>query len=137
MEHKCNTCFYREMPNSSVSPCKACSGYSHYAKDTMYFWGEKELAKMNDTSQFDAVEKPKHYMLFPESSIEVRDVITKLVEKMEDSSFKSQGMDYSDYVQAMQYFMRFMEKNGKEDLKKGIWYINKIVDNWHDIPNDV
>ena len=92
---------------------------------------------MNDTDQFDAVEKPKHYMLFPESSIEVRDVITKLVEKMEDSSFKFQGMDYSDYVQAMQYFMRFMEKNGKEDLKKGIWYINKIVDNWHDIPNDV
>jgi len=71
---------------------------------------------LNDYQQqpFDAVEKPKHYMLFPEHHIEVRDVIKRLVNKMPRVS----PMFAADYVQAMQYGMRFMEKNGVEDLKK-------------------
>jgi hypothetical protein len=36
----------------------------------------------------------------------------------------------SDYVQMMQYLMRFMDKNGVEDLKKARWYLDKLIDSY-------
>lgn len=91
---------------------------------------------------FNVISKPKHYMLFDEmevkeiafegNGIEVRDVISKLVQKL----YKHSGLMFedkdnplfeSDYVQLMQYLMRFMEKNGKEDLEKARWYLDKMI----------
>ena len=37
---------------------------------------------LNGTAKYDVISKPKHYMLFEEEGIEVRDVIAKLVEKL-------------------------------------------------------
>jgi hypothetical protein len=34
----------------------------------------------------------------------------------------------ADYTQMMQYLMRFMDKNGVEDLKKARWYLDKLID---------
>ena len=80
---------------------------------------------------YDVVEKPKHYMLFEDKNIEVRDVIHVLLERMAKAEqYEYTPLDYSDYAQAMQYFMRFMDKNGVEDLRKGAWYINKLIENW-------
>lgn len=76
----------------------------------------------------DNVNKPKHYMLFEEHNIEVRDVITKLVEKINQSEF-NKPMVESDYVQCMQYLMRFMSKNGIEDLEKAAWYLDRLINN--------
>jgi hypothetical protein len=113
------------MPEGSISPCGSCVEYSKYSKDSIYFWAENKL----EEPKYDMVDKPKHYMLFPEQGIEVRDIIKKLVDKMQDSTRLSfTGTDYADYFQAMQYFMRFMEKNGKEDLEKGVWYMNKLIE---------
>ena len=88
-------------------------------------------------SDFDVVSKPKHYMLFDEmevkerafegQGIEVRDVIKKLVDKFALNSMGHSYMFASDYVQMMQYLMRFMDKNGKEDLKKARWYLDKMI----------
>lgn len=79
--------------------------------------------------KYNVVEKPKHYMLFEEQGIEVRDVIDKLVNKMWSAPMPTKGgaMQYSDYVQMMQYLMRFMDKNGVEDLKKARWYLDKLI----------
>lgn len=81
---------------------------------------------------FDPVEKPKHYMLFnwdelPTGGygIEVRDVLEKLAGKLPKNT---KPMFIADYVQAMQYGMRFMEKNGLEDLKKMRWYLDKLIE---------
>lgn len=79
---------------------------------------------------FDPVNKPKHYMLFPEKNIEIRDVIQKLVNKIPPSIQLYGGMFTSDYVQMMQYGMRFMEKNGLEDLKKMRWYLDKLIESY-------
>lgn len=86
-------------------------------------------AKLN---QYDVVEKPKHYMLFEEEGIEVRDVIEKLVAKFGNRGFEvnyplGATLFESDYVQLMQYLMRFMDKNGVEDLKKARWYLDKMI----------
>jgi hypothetical protein len=95
--------------------------------------------------QYDVVSKPKHYMVFDkyqvklkakdELGIEVRDVIEKLVLKIDDAiehddypQGYSKPMFVSDYVQLMQYLMRFMDKNGVEDLKKARWYLDKLID---------
>jgi hypothetical protein len=84
---------------------------------------------------YNVISKPKHYMLFEEEGIEVRDVIAKLVQKL----YKHSGLMFedkdnplfeSDYVQLMQYLMRFMDKNGKEDLKKARWYLDKMIESY-------
>lgn len=78
-------------------------------------------------NDYDIVNKPKHYMLFEEHDIEVRDVLTVLAGKISKSQF-NKPMVESDYVQMMQYLFRFMEKNGVEDLEKGRWYLDKLID---------
>ena len=83
--------------------------------------------RFNGTTSYDIVSKPKHYMLFEEEGIEVRDVIEKLVGKLEWTSMGRSYMFAADYVQLMQYLMRFMEKNGKEDLEKARWYLDKMI----------
>lgn len=85
----------------------------------------------------DLVNKPRHYMLFTEGDvsvksalgkgIEVRDIIGKLLEKLELSG----EYDFqfgSDYAQCMQYLMRFMDKGRGMDLRKASWYLNKMMD---------
>ena len=83
----------------------------------------------NGTAAYDIVSKPKHYMLFEDKGIEVRHVIEKLVDKCYSDGLATQGSSLfiSDYVQLMQYLMRFMDKNGKEDLEKARWYLDKMI----------
>ena len=79
---------------------------------------------------YNTVTKPKHYMLFEKEGIEVRDVIEVLVNKFWFSPHAptNKPMMTSDYVQMMQYLMRFMDKNGKEDLEKARWYLDKLIE---------
>lgn len=91
--------------------------------------------KFNGTTAkdiYDVISKPKHYMLFEDKNIEVRDVIEKLVNKIygtvENTPLYGSSLFISDYVQLMQYLMRFMDKNGVEDLKKARWYLDKMIE---------
>ena len=79
---------------------------------------------------YDSVVKPSHYMLFEDLGIEVRDVIEKLAANIYEWHSPNDGAPLlvSDYVQMMQYLMRFMNKNGVEDLKKARWYLDKLID---------
>jgi anti-sigma regulatory factor (Ser/Thr protein kinase) len=81
---------------------------------------------------YNVISKPKHYMLFEDKGIEVRDVIEKLVDKCYADGLATQGCSLfiSDYVQLMQYLMRFMDKNGVEDLKKARWYLDKMIESY-------
>jgi hypothetical protein len=140
------------MDKDLEAPCAGCTGYSNYVKGDVYMtkpYTAKPLKEAIDdwfsntngveTEDFwvsykgithDPVEKPKHYMLFEEQGIEVRDVINKLVEKIPlkgPAWLGHSGMFTADYVQMMQYLMRFMDKNGVEDLKKARWYLDKLI----------
>lgn len=81
---------------------------------------------------YDPVTKPKHYMLFEDLGIEVRDVIAKLCDKIEKSEMIFSGLDYSDYAQMMQYLMRFMDKGGVQDLNKALFYLTKLIESCGD-----
>ena len=89
---------------------------------------EEYQAGLNGTAYYDVVSKPKHYMLFEDEGIEVRHVIAKLVGKIRLDA--DSGMFIADYVQLMQYLMRFMDKNGVEDLKKARWYLDKMIESY-------
>jgi hypothetical protein len=145
----CDDCFYFQKDEEEF-PCNMCKGYSYYLHKDIYkeetdnkAWAKvveglnglsKEDMWPKFESTYDTVNKPKHYMLFEEQGIEVRDVIEKLVQKMQDANLdKSPSplqfpMFESDYVQMMQYLMRFMDKNGVEDLKKARWYLDKLIE---------
>ena len=89
---------------------------------------EEYMAGLNGTAAYDIVSKPKHYMLFEDKGIEVRDVIEKLVAKFDYQGYPDNNpLFISDYVQLLQYIMRFMDKNGKEDLEKARWYLDKMI----------
>jgi hypothetical protein len=93
---------------------------------------EEWQSGLNGTTSYDVISKPKHYMLFDDKGIEVRDVIEKLVDKCYSDGLATQGSSLfiSDYVQLMQYLMRFMDKNGVEDLKKARWYLDKMIESY-------
>lgn len=57
---------------------------------------------------FDPVNNPKHYT---KGSVECFDAI-----------FASQGMKAAENI------WRCMEKNGVEDVKKAIWYLQRYID---------
>jgi hypothetical protein len=135
------------MDRDLEAPCITCTGYSNYVKGNVYMtshaskplkeaiddWfakGAKGVTQEDFWTQYDTVNKPKHYMLFEEEGIEVRDVIEKLVNKIPPVSRDYGGLFVADYVQMMQYLMRFMDKNGVEDLKKARWYLDKLIDSY-------
>ena len=84
-----------------------------------------ELQSTSDT-QHDPVNKPKHYMLIPEKDIEVRDLMKVLADQLDEEYWH--GMLVSDYVQMMQYLLRWHRKNGLEDLEKAQRYLSKIIE---------
>jgi hypothetical protein len=139
------------MPTHSV-PCAGCSGYSNWLDENTFMesepltkpdfstlsqsinnWFASKDVGYRVVDDYDIVTKPKHYMLFSYEEmskydgIEVRDVIEKLVNKIE---YYPDGMFLADYVQMMQYGMRFMDKNGLEDLKKQRWYLDKMIERY-------
>ena len=145
MVNKCNQCFYALMDKDLEGPCTSCVGYSNFVKGDVYAtahsskplkeaideWFKKDSPYMTEEEfwiegPYNVVEKPKHYMLFEEEGIEVRDVLKKLVSKMEAFG----PMFIADYVQMMQYGMRFMDKNGLEDLKKMRWYLDEMIEEY-------
>lgn len=156
--NKCNQCFYALMDKDLEAPCITCTGYSNFVKGDLYMTAPRDkpytakplkeaidawfIENIGTTSEdfwtgakYDTVDKPKHYMLFEDEGIEVRDVIEKLVNKIDTATRQddypqgySTPMFLPDYVQLMQYLMRFMDKNGVEDLKKARWYLDKLIE---------
>jgi hypothetical protein len=140
------------MDRDLEAPCITCTGYSNYVKGDLYMSTQAAFKPIteaiddwfakgaNGVTQedfwYDTVNKPKHYMLFEEEGIEVRDVIEKLVDKMYPGYHNTkvpEGVLFdADYVQMMQYLMRFMDKNGVEDLKKAKWYLDKLIQAYDD-----
>ena len=149
--NKCDTCFYALNDKDLETPCITCTGYSNFVKGDLYMTPSHSAQPLKEAIDdwfnstngvasedfwvsykgitHDPVEKPKHYMLFTEQGIEVRDVIEKLVDKLQNTLPYpgNYPLFEADYVQMMQYVMRFMDKNGVEDLKKARWYLDKLI----------
>jgi hypothetical protein len=81
--------------------------------------------------EFNAVTKPKHYQLFPELNIEVKDVVALLCNRLGTNGYN--GAFIADFAQMLQYVMRFDEKNGLEDVQKAKYFIDRLVEEYPDV----
>lgn len=66
----------------------------------------------------DMVNAPPHYTA---GNIECIDAITEAIKDLKGIEAKCTG-------DAIKYLWRWKRKNGKEDLKKAIWYIQHMID---------
>tara|TARA_R100001129_G_scaffold139035_1_gene100337 strand:+ start:157 stop:378 length:222 start_codon:yes stop_codon:yes gene_type:complete len=64
----------------------------------------------------DMVDRPPHYNA---SSIECIDAIEAIT---------GDGFEYYLQGNILKYLWRYRYKNGKEDLKKAQWYLNKLIE---------
>lgn len=65
------------------------------------------------------VSHPSHYQ--SETGLEVIDVI-------EAFTFDLKGIEAVCTGNALKYLCRWKNKNGKQDLKKAMWYIQHLID---------
>lgn len=49
------------------------------------------------------------------------------IDALEAATINLKGIDAVCTANAIKYLWRWKEKNGVEDLKKCIWYVNKII----------
>ena len=74
----------------------------------------------------EKVNHPSHYMA--PGGMETIDVISAF-------TADPQGLIAFDIGNAIKYICRFNKKNGTEDLKKAIWYLNDAINNYVDKEN--
>ena len=65
------------------------------------------------------VSHPSHYQ--SETGLEVIDVIEAFTAKLK-------GIQATDTGNIIKYICRWKNKNGIEDIKKAIWYLNKLIE---------
>ena len=64
----------------------------------------------------DNINHPAHYV----GKVECIDALESATEGL-------QGIEAVCTANAIKYLWRWKKKNGTEDLKKSIWYINKLI----------
>ena len=74
---------------------------------------------MIEVKENDNVNHPKHYQ--SKSGLEVIDVIDAFTDSLT-------GMEAVCTGNALKYICRWKNKNGIEDIKKAIWYLNKLIE---------
>ena len=88
-------------------------------KRDSYSFEEIESFFEPEKEETDNVNHPAHYQ--SRQGIEVIDVIGAFTEDL-------RGMEAVCTANALKYTCRWKHKNGVEDLKKAIWYLNKLID---------
>ena len=134
--------FGPEKSTSSLAIVEDTGGINEFKG--IYFWakvetenGEKfeiddsyDFSKVNEPftrkvdmqEQQDVVNKPKHYTY---GDIEVIDYIEQVTKSYKPELAFAIG-------NAIKYISRANHKNGKEDLDKARWYLNRAFEKWED-----
>jgi hypothetical protein len=73
--------------------------------------------------QTDMVNNPPHYDLGGLQVIDIRDILLDRIQRSGVLDYKQ--TDY--WSRSWEYLTRFMEKGGAEDLKKGKYYLDRLV----------
>lgn len=81
-----------------------------------YFKGLNQVTMADDK---DMVNSPAHYT---QGDIECIDAIAQVVKDLD-------GMEAMCTGNAIKYLWRWKHKNGVEDLKKAVWYLQRMIDN--------
>lgn len=117
-------------------PWKSKEGQSYLGTGKFYEDGVEDEDDLIEeysgyTQEFNVVTKPKHYQLFPELNIEVKDVVALLCNRLGTNGYN--GAFIAGFAQMLQYLMRFDEKNGKEDLEKAKEFLGGMIAGYPDV----
>ncbi|AUJ52943.1 hypothetical protein B2G94_10120 [Staphylococcus hominis subsp. hominis] len=134
--------FGLEKPTSSLAIVEKTEGINKF--NGIYFWAEVEtedgrtiliddswdFEKVNEPftrkvdmqEERDVVNKPKHYTY---GDIEVIDYIEQVTKNYKPELAFAIG-------NAIKYISRANHKNGKEDLDKARWYLERAFEKWED-----
>ena len=85
----------------------------------MPLWTTSNHAQSTTTKMNDNVNHPSHYT---QGEIECIDAIEQVVKDLD-------GMEAMCTGNAIKYLWRWKHKNGVEDLKKAMWYLQRMIDN--------
>ena len=96
--------------------CVPCS-LTQYRHDTLYGVGPSDSYYPPGATK-DMVNSPDHYT---QGNIECIDAIEEVVKHLD-------GMEAMCTGNAIKYLWRWRHKNGAEDLKKAVWYIQRMID---------
>ena len=104
----CATDFYKKEYKKAIYGAGPADSYYPPGAGTGYDWSEKP----------DMVNSPAHYT---KGDIECIDAIAEAVKQL-------RGMEAMCTGNAIKYLWRWRYKNGTEDLKKAVWYIQRMID---------
>lgn len=104
---------YRDMINKEVQ--EMLYGPEFTLDD--YF---KKLQETPMADDKDMVNSPSHYT---QGSIECIEAIEQVVKDLD-------GMEAMCTGNAIKYLWRWKHKNGVEDLKKAVWYLQRMIDSY-------
>ena len=79
----------------------------------------EETEEIMEYKPYDKVDRPMHYTA---GSIETIDYIQSIAGQLDD------GFEAVCIANAIKYVSRQHLKNGKEDLKKAVWYLNRLIE---------
>ena len=83
---------------------------------------ESQYKRKAVNTNTDAVNHPPHYT---QGGIEC-------IEAIKAATVGLEGIEAVCTGNAIKYIWRWKQKNGTEDLKKAIWYINKLIEEKED-----
>jgi hypothetical protein len=81
------------------------------------------LKERLEQRKVDMVNNPPHYDLGGFQVIDIRDTLLDRIQKSGVLNYRQ--TDY--WSRSWEYLTRFMEKGGAEDLKKGKFYLDRLV----------
>lgn len=86
----------------------------------------KRIGALKGYPTEDKVNKPNHYQL--KGDFEVKHLMELLLDRIEESDkVQFSHFQSSCYKEMMQYLLRFMLKNGYEDIYKARYYLNEVI----------
>lgn len=86
---------------------------------------------ISNLDAYTETKKPKHYQLIENynGTLEVRDLMIVLADRLENNY---KAIFISDYIQMMQYLLRFDKKGKDRDLKAALFYLEKLISSYKD-----
>lgn len=84
----------------------------------------------NNASMVDMVNAPPHYVI--KEGLEWIDIRLALAQKLYSEGVDMPFADFSDWDRALEYLVRAPFKNGREDIEKAKFYIDRLLDRLKD-----
>lgn len=116
-----------EYCDSNDNDCREKNGYKclFYKNDNVCNWADKTdnqiyecFALVEARQHTDMVEHPAHYN---QGGIEC-------IEAIKAATVNKSGIEAVCVANVIKYLFRYETKNGLEDVKKALWYLNRLID---------